>query len=200
MQFLSLLPLCSLVLGMPTTLDNRDANPGCQQASFSNPLLIVTDLAYSATSALSPSYSRSRGEIAFTIGNPALDYTGSCVASSKTGEDAFKGDVDYPCHFPSEKSATATFRYTKEPGQLNVTMTWVCSDTDAEYPCVSSRPTQQDRSVHDCLTSNFRTRFTAKGGSALKLDCDGVDSRSRRVTRCDGEDISMKPYEMTAVA
>jgi len=123
----SLLGLVAAAATLPaSSLSPRDANPGCQAASFGDFAWTVEGFDYHA--------SGSRGYAKFALVNPALTYRGRCAASSSQPSDFFYGTVPYTCTFPEGTSARGDFSYNRPSGRLNITQKWTCTDADPVYP------------------------------------------------------------------
>lgn len=230
---MTLLPICLLalipvVLTSPTLLvEQRDANPGCTEASFGNFSWMVDDFDYHASYIFTtPAHQNSWGYANFNLSNPALPYKAACSATSSQLNDFFYGDFWYECSIPdgSPAGTGATFAFNRASGQLDFNQTWRCSDEDAQYPYVYScpafvRPRQAvslclplSASVLGCLvlTKNTRTTFRGYATVNLTLECNDTtwtnpnwtmgQIYSDREVKCAPVTLPVKPYTITAVA
>jgi len=185
----SLLGLLSTTTALPSRIISRDANPGCQAASLGDFAWAVEAFDYHASYIFTtPAHQNSWGYATFTLSNPALTYKGECSAASSQLSDFFYGTIPYSCVFPEGSSAHGEFNYNRPSGLLNITQTWTCSDEDSTYP----------------------TTFGAKGSVVLDLQCTDTTWQnpdwtsgqiySDREVKCTPIDVTVPPYERTAVA
>jgi len=132
----SLFGLVSAAAALPAAaLMSRDANPGCQAASFGDFTWTVERFDFRASYVYTtPAHQNSWGYASFALANPALTYKGDCSASSNQLSDFFYGTVPYTCVFPEGTTASGGFAYDRPSGLLNITQRWVCSDADPVYP------------------------------------------------------------------
>ncbi|OIW29352.1 hypothetical protein CONLIGDRAFT_575945 [Coniochaeta ligniaria NRRL 30616] len=194
---MTLLPICLLalipvVLASPTLLvEQRDANPGCTEASFGNFSWMVDEFDYHASYIFTtPAHQNSWGYTNFNLSNPALPYKAVCNATSSQLNDFFYGDFWYECSIPdgSPAGTGATFAFNRASGQLDFNQTWRCSDEDAQYP------------------TTFRGYATVN----LTLECNDTtwtnpnwtmgQIYSDREVKCAPVTLPVKPYTITAVA
>ena len=124
------------VLGLP--LAGRDAEPGCQDASFHDFSWTVEAFRYHASYVFTtPAHQNSWGYVDFNLTNAALGYKAACTASSSQISDFFYGDVAYDCVVPDGKSASTSFSFSRPDGALQMNQSWTCSDKNPTYPYVS---------------------------------------------------------------
>ncbi|KAB5550811.1 hypothetical protein GE09DRAFT_965359 [Coniochaeta sp. 2T2.1] len=172
-------------------VEQRDANPGCTDASFSNFSWTVQDFDYHASYIFTtPAHQNSWGYANFNLSNPALPYQASCTASSSQLNDFFYGNLWYECSIPdgSPAGTGATFAFNRASGQLDFNQTWRCSDQDPQYP------------------------ITLKGYATVNLSLDCTDTTwvnsnwtmgeiySDRQVKCALVSLDVAPTTMTAVA
>jgi hypothetical protein len=135
---LTTLLLPALALALPTTLSTlstRDAEPGCQDASFNNFAWTIDSFRFHASYVFStPAHQNSWGYVDFNLTNAALAYQARCSASSSRINDFFFGDQVYDCVVPEGSSAKTTFSFSRPEGKLGLNQTWTCSDKDPQYP------------------------------------------------------------------
>lgn len=136
----SLLVLIFMVLPSLTfRLGQREANPGCTEASFGNFSWMVDNFDYHASYVFStPAHQNSWGYVNFNLSNPALSYKAICSGSSSQLNDFFYGNFWYKCSVPdgSPTGTGATFAFDRALARLDFNQTWRCSDKDALYPYV----------------------------------------------------------------
>jgi len=137
-SFLTLMPL-AFTSPLPL-VEQRDASPGCTEASFGKFSWTVDNFDYHASYIFTtPAHQNSYGFLNFTLSNPALPSAAICSASSSQLSDFFYGNIWYTCNIPDsghEGTATA-FAFNRASGQLDFNQTWSCSDEDAQYPYVA---------------------------------------------------------------
>ncbi|TPX14772.1 uncharacterized protein E0L32_005167 [Thyridium curvatum] len=169
----------------------RDNNPGCQAASMGDFEWKITGFDYHASYIFTtPAHQNSWGYVNFNVSNPALAYHATCSATSNQLSDFFYGTVNYKCTNPegTPASTVTTFAWNYPAGKLDLNQTWTCSDLDPQYPA----------------------RFNAYGTTQVPQECKDVTETnpdwqmgqiySSRTVTCDVVDLTIKPYEMTAVA
>ncbi|KAI1477833.1 hypothetical protein F4774DRAFT_387847 [Daldinia eschscholtzii] len=181
--------LLPLVATAPVELNNRDSNPGCQDASFGDFKWTIENFDYHASYIFTtPAHQNSWGYVNFNLTNPALEYQAICSASSNQLSDFFYGTMPYTCTVPEGYTTKTTFDFSRPSGKLNVNQTWTCSDTDPQYP----------------------TTINAYGTVNLTLACTDEtwinpnwtmgQIYSDRTVKCEPVTLPLKPYQMTAVA
>lgn len=188
----SLLVLIFMVLPSLTfRLGQREANPGCTEASFGNFSWMVDNFDYHASYVFStPAHQNSWGYVNFNLSNPALSYKAICSGSSSQLNDFFYGNFWYKCSVPdgSPTGTGATFAFDRALARLDFNQTWMCSDKDALYPT------------------------TFRGYAAVNLTLECTDTTwtnpnwtmgqiySDREVKCGPVTLPVKPYTVTAVA
>ncbi|KAH6657202.1 hypothetical protein BKA67DRAFT_554557 [Truncatella angustata] len=170
-------------------LNSRDANPGCQAASFNNFSWTVEDFDYHASYIFTtPAHQNSWGYVNFNLTNPALTYKASCSGTSNQLSDFFYGTVPYTCTTPAGTSAKTTFDFSKASGTLNINQTWTCSDLDPQWPATINGYGQVNLTLA-CTDSTYQNQNWTLG-----------QIYSDREIRCAPATVPVKPYKMTAIA
>ncbi|KAJ9144401.1 hypothetical protein NKR19_g6445 [Coniochaeta hoffmannii] len=188
-SFLTLMPL-AFTSPLPL-VEQRDASPGCTEASFGKFSWTVDNFDYHASYIFTtPAHQNSYGFLNFTLSNPALPSAAICSASSSQLSDFFYGNIWYTCNIPDsghEGTATA-FAFNRASGQLDFNQTWSCSDEDAQYP-ITFRGYATVNLTLDCTDTTWTNSNWTMG-----------DIYSDREVKCTPVTLPVQPYTMTAVA
>lgn len=118
--------------------------PTCTEQSLSGFSWDVIGMTYHSSVIFStPAHQIDGGWVSFNLTNPAVPYPMVCSAESVQLEDFFYGNQWYPCTASGnqtdpttgeeETPSTASFRYNRDSGELDIEQSWTCYDVP-DYP------------------------------------------------------------------
>jgi hypothetical protein len=130
----SSLSLLLLLFSLPTTLTHpsKRQTTNCLASPPKCWSWRLTDFYFHSSVIFStPAHQIDGGWVSFNLTQPALDLTMECSASSTQLQDWFYGNQWYACAGGDGTvpgNATASFRFDRVTGRVDVNQTWGCGD------------------------------------------------------------------------